>query len=516
MGSASLPDDIRDYWKRNLKVTQGTGVGQTFEPLPYLERSVDLVYGERGDVTEFGLSMARSNGKTTSAAALACLYADPDGPLAEPRSEILCIASRYQQALSLVRHIAAFLAPKIELAPSRWRVLDNDRNASIHNRQADIRVKALAAKAGAAHGLAGVLWLVDEPAQQLISESPRIYAAVQTGLGKFDGAMAMFLGTRSDSDTHWFNRGLAGGFDQALSYHVDAGADLNEINHRLANPGWDYLPPVRRTVLKAARRAAADPTFRPTFDSLHHNSGTPDVGRDMPLALEHHQRVERELDDMPPRQGPYALGIDLAANAGMCGAAAHWWQSGRTEILGAFPQHPGLRQRGASDGVGDLYVECAREGDLVGLGRRVVPYGRFLALCFERFGGMPEVLLCDNYNRSLFLEAVADVGFPLERIHLRKMGWIDGAEDLSRFRDSAYDDRIRLPKSKLMRMTAAAGIAIGNAAGAWKLARAAQAAHQVQRGRDDVLAATILAIAEGSRRRALEPQQLEYVAGSFF
>lgn len=510
MGSTA--EAIREY-AQTLTVAQGEHRGKPLRLFPYQERFIDGGWPDDEYVPELGLSMGRSNGKTPTAAIIGAAYTD--GPLAEPQSEVICIASRYSQSLLLVRHIAAFLKPQMALYPSRWKVIDNERATSIWNKHKDVRVIGLAAKAAGIHGRPGNLYLIDEPAKQAARETGPIYAACQTGLGKFPNAKLIALGTRSESDGHWFNRGLQGGFDFALSYHVDAGAPLTEANHRLANPAWDYLYPLRQSVLKAAKRARADSIFRPTFDSLHHNSGTAEVGRDMPLTVEIHKRIQRTAADMPPRAGAYALGFDPGASLAMTAAAACWWDTGRCEILAAFPRYPGLQERGARDGVGGAYEEMARERELIGLGSRTVPYGEFLAQCFDRWGE-PEVILCDRFQIARVLEGLADVGFPADRVHWRGMGWLDGSEDLERFRDMAADGRINIPDSKLMKSAAAAGICIANPAGSWKLARAVQSANQVQRGRDDALAALILAVAEAHRRKAREPVQAEYVAGSFF
>ena len=49
----------------------------------------------------------------------------------------------------------------------------------------------------------------------------------------------------------------------------------------------------------------------------------------------------------------------------MSAIACYWPSSGRLEVLSSFPNEPSLAERGLRDGVGRLYIEGARRGELV-------------------------------------------------------------------------------------------------------------------------------------------------------
>ena len=90
----------------SLVVTQGQGRGAPFQLLPWQRRFLKRAFapGLSGDAA---LSVARGAGKSTLMAAVAA--ACVDGPLHEPRAEVVIVASSLDQARISFDHAAAFL-----------------------------------------------------------------------------------------------------------------------------------------------------------------------------------------------------------------------------------------------------------------------------------------------------------------------------------------------------------------------------------------------------------------------
>ena len=93
-----------------------------------------------------------------------------------------------------------------------------------------------------------------------------------------------------------------------------------------------------------------------------------------------------EADDLPPRDGPYCLGMDLSDGTSMSAAAGYWPRTGRLEALAAFPANPSLAERGLSDGVGRLYIDMAARGELLVTPGRAVDVELLLQETLEPVG----------------------------------------------------------------------------------------------------------------------------------
>ena len=70
----------------------------------------------------------------------------------------------------------------------------------------------------------------------------------------------------------------------------------------------------------------------------------------------------------------------------MSAVAAYWPRSFRLEALAAFPADPSLADRGLRDGVGGLYRQMHKRGELLVLGRHLVPVSGLLTEALERWG----------------------------------------------------------------------------------------------------------------------------------
>src|SRR5690625_2047836 len=172
----------------------------------------------------------------------------------------------------------------------------------------------------------------------------------------------------------------------------------------------------------------------------------------------------------------------------------YWPSTGRLEALGAFPTSPNLLDRGQADGVAGRYNEMAERGELVTMGDTTVPADRFLADAVARLEGQaPAVIVGDRFRHAEFLEALCGAGLDRVPCVWRGMGWRDGSEDVERFRRSLFEGRVKSAPSLLLRSAFADAITIVDPAGNHKLAKGRSL------GRIDAAAATVLAVAQGSR-----------------
>ena len=183
----------------------------------------------------------------------------------------------------------------------------------------------------------------------------------------------------------------------------------------------------------------------------------------------------------------------------MSGACAYWPGTHRLEALAVFGGVPDLRERGRADQVGSDYLWMAERGELLTQpGLRVPDVGEFLRVLLDRWG-VPEVIVADRWREHELRDALEASGCPWVPLVLRGQGFKDGSEDVRAFRRAVLSGQVAAPRSRLIRSALAEARTVSDPAGNTKLAKGSQGGRR-QRARDDVAAAVILAVAEGSRR----------------
>ncbi len=202
--------------------------------------------------------------------------------------------------------------------------------------------------------------------------------------------------------------------------------------------------------------------------------------------------------------------MDLGASAAQSAVAAFWPETGALDAVGCFPQQPPLSERGLSDGVGRLYQDCARRGELIVAGDRVADVGALLAHAVEQWG-RPAAIVADRFRQAELLQVLDGIGFPQTALVLRGQGYRDGAEDVRRFRAAVLDGRVHVRRSLLLRSAFASARVVSDPSGAAKLAKASEGRRQG--ARDDSAAACILAVAEGVRHDRQSAGPLYAVVG---
>lgn len=483
-----------------LRISQGPLAGQPFTVLPWQGGFLEL-FDEQGDLA---LSVARKNGKTTLLAGIAA--ATLDGPLVQPRADTVLVAASFGQALIAFRAIRWFLFGGKKHDRKRWRVRDSANVAEIECLRTGARLAVYGAKPETAHGLAAGLCLLDEPAQWGATTRDRMLAVLRTSAGAIPGGRLVALGTRPADPEHWFEKMLRG--NRALCFAAEADADpLDREAWAVANPSLPHMPHLRDALEREAKEAAADPSALAAFRALRLNAGVSDTLQSTLLDAGTWARIEGTAE----RAGPYALGIDLSSGAAMTAAAAYWPESGALRAFAAFPEVPGLAERERLDQVRPgLYRQMADRGELMIAGRRVVDVGILLGEVLRRWG-RPAVIACDRWRERELRQSLEAVRFPLAQLVIRGQGFKDGGQDLVAFRGACLAGRVTPERSLLLRAALMEARTVSDPAANEKLSKGAQGGRRA-RARDDAAAASILAVAEGSRRGNMAAPSVRLVA----
>ena len=141
------------------------------------------------------------------------------------------------------------------------------------------------------------------------------------------------------------------------------------------------------------------------------------------------------------RGGPCVWGIDLGTTAAMSAISAYWPDTGRLESLAAFPDTPSLPERGLRDGVGRLYLDMERRGELIQAGGRVVDVEILLREAMNRFGP-PDAVTADRWREGELKDALDLAGVPASAFVSRGQGFKDGGEDVRAFRRECLTGRV--------------------------------------------------------------------------
>ena len=480
-----------------LKVSQGPRAGEPFKVLPW--QKVFIRGFLKSDISS--LSVARGNGKTSLLAAVGA--AALSGPLARNRGEVLLVAGSFDQAKISFDHVLNFLPSDNE----RYRVQDSANNANILDRKTGCTLRCSGATARLLHGRAPHLILADEPSSWLHTQTEKILAAILTSLGKHDNSRVVFLGTRPGSESHFFQKMLDGGAAFSASYSAPKELWENKpftlAAIKAANPSLAHMPDLREAILKDAERAKKDESLLPSYLALRLNAGVSDVLESVLLEAGTWQRIEGNAE----AKGPTVWGVDLGGSAAQSAVACFWPRTGRLEAVSAFPEHPGLKTRGAKDGVSSLYEQCHRRGELVIAGQFTTDVHELLRVAIARWG-RPAQIACDRYREADLREALGKAGVPLCRLIFRGQGFRDGAQDVRDFRKSCLDGNVAPVKSLLLRSALSVARCVSDVSGNAKLAKTGQGKRPG--ARDDAAAATILAISSGTREPPRASQPVKY------
>jgi phage terminase large subunit-like protein len=503
------PADKAIRFLESLKVPEGRLAGK---PVKLAQFQKQFIRGAFADGISIGvLSIGRGNGKTTLSAGLAlgALLGEWDD---QPKREIVIGAKTRQQgaiAFSFVQSFAEGLSDDVRRALTFRKSPRFEIEYEGPNGPHVLRV--LASEAKNVLGLAPVFALLDERSAWNEERGADFERAILSGLGK-RGGRALIISTSAPDDKHAFSRWLDQEQDGVYrQQHVPPpGLPADDVDSLIvANPGCEAGIGSSLDWLKgeASRAIARGGSSLSGFRNLNRNERIAAESRDMLISDD--EWLKCEVDDLPPRQGPCCIGIDLGGSASMSAAAYFWYETGRLETLGWFSTKPALLDRGGHDGVGDRYLQMQQRGELSLMGDATVPPGPFIAEVFRYVEGQQVVcMLADRYRQSEIGEGIARAGVRVPVIW-RGMGFRDGGEDCERFRRACLDGRVKSAPSLLLRSAIRDSVVVRDHANNLKLTKSRSL------GRIDATSASVLAIAEGARRSARPAKRpLRYVWAS--
>ena len=473
-----------------LTLTQGAKAGQSFTLEPWQRRFLRRAFSQPG---EGALSVARGNGKTVLLAgvASACI----SGPLVEPHSESVIVASSFDQAMILFRHVLAFLQPFIDPDPRRYRIQDSTNRAAITDRTTGAMLSVRGSDPARLHGLAPKLILGDELAQWPANMIDRMLSALRTSLGKIPGSRAVWIGTRPASPDHPFAR-LLSGKDGYVQLHAAKPTDppFRRSTWLKANPSLPTLPDLERTIRLEAAKAKREPSVLASFKALRLNQGVHEIERQHLIDPDLWESIEGEA----PPDGPVVWGVDMGVTQEFSAVTAYWPDTGRLDSLAAFPSTPDLTERGLKDGVGPLYNRLYERGEIIVTDGRVTAVPELLREAMDRFGS-PVAVASDRWRQGELLDALDLAGIPQGIYMARGMGFKDGAEDVRNFRRACLEGRVTPIVSLLLRAGMSEAVTVSDPAGNQKLAKGGEGGRNFHH-RDDAVAAAILGVSLGSMK----------------
>ncbi|MFD1482989.1 terminase large subunit domain-containing protein [Paracoccus nototheniae] len=483
-----------------LHVPEGKKAGK---PLKLANFQRNFVKGALAkNVTVGVLSIGRGNAKTALSAGLS--LAELVGALEErpqPNREIIFAARNRDQARIAFNFLLGYIRGLPEADQSLFTIRRGSKLEVEFGGNGGGLARCIAADGKSVLGGSPTLAIMDERAAWERAKGDDLENAILSGLGKRDGR-ALIISTSAPDDTNTFSRWLdqppPGSYVQ--EHRPSFGLPADDLPSLLAaNPGAsegigssaDWLVSQARSAI--ARGGSALSSFR----NLNRNERVSIENRSVLVTVDEWLSAEVAPDDLPAREGPCILGVDLGGSRSMSAAAFYWPDTGRLEALGTFPAFPSLADRGASDGVSGRYSEMHDRGELSVMGENTVPPGPWLAEIVRQLDGIqPVCIVGDRFRVAEFNEALNKAGLGRVPFLWRGFGWKDGSEDIERFRRALFDGELKVAPSLLLRFAFSDAVTIIDPAGNAKLGKGRSL------GRIDAAAATVLAVAQGARMKA--------------
>ncbi len=480
---------------QSLRVPEGPRAGKSVRLAPFQKEFVKAALRKSNSIA--CLSVGRGNGKSALSAGLAL------GELLgqfnpQPRREVLIAARTRDQAKIAWSFCEGFARSLPENVQKQLKLRRAPTLEIEYSGNGGGILRAIPADGKNALGSAPTLVICDERGHWVPDAGDALEAALLSGCGK-RGGRTLMISTSAADDAHPFSRWLDNPPEgcHVQEYRPAPGLPADDLpSLALANPGAAHGIGANIEWLAAeARRAIArGGSALANFRLFNRNERVSADSRDLLLTVD--QWMSCETAELPPRDGPVVVGIDLGGSASMSAAAFFWPESGRLEVRGTFPSRPTLLHRGQADGVGARYVEMFDRRELTVLGDAVVPAAAWLAEVVSYLDGQSIAVLCaDRYRQAEIGEAIDKAGIRCP-INWRGQGFKDGSEDVERFRRSVFDGKVRALSSLLMRSAFGDAIVLIDPAGNCKLAKGRST------GRIDSVAAAVLAIGEGDRMMA--------------
>jgi phage terminase large subunit-like protein len=483
-----------------LRIPEGKKAGK---PLKLADFQRKFVKGSLAKKVMVGvLSIGRGNAKTALSAGLA--LAELVGALEErpqPKREIILAARNRDQAKTAFQFLVGYIQGFSEADQSLFTIRRGSKLEVEFEGNGGGLARVIAADGKSILGGAPTLAIMDERAAWEREKGDSLENAILSGLGKRDGR-ALIISTSAPDDANTFSRWLdeppPGTYVQ--EHRPAFGLPADDLESLLiANPGAvEGIGAAPEWLVSQAQRAIArGGSALSSFRNLNRNERVSTEDRSVLVTVDEWMGAEVSPDDLPEREGPCILGVDLGGSRSMSAAAFYWPETGRLEALGTFPATPSLADRGAADGVSDRYCQMQERGELSVMGEATVPPGLWLAQIVRHLDGItPDCIVGDRFRHAEFSEAMQAAGLARVPFIWRGFGWKDGSEDIERFRRALFDGEVKATPSMLLRFAFSDAITLVDPAGNHKLAKARSL------GRIDAAAATVLAVAQGARMKA--------------
>ena len=491
-------DDLLSHISR-YETAKGEGAGSPLRLMPWQVELYETLF-PREDKWREGLlaySMARGGGKTATGAMLGASWVDNAGPFykheATFNTPLSIVTPSHDLGRRTLFSVAVhFLGGREEVAKN-YRFADTLNLSRIINKTTGAIFQVLGSNSKRLQGGEGPSQM-DEAAQFEAGQVQQVYNALTGSEGKALYSLVLGISTLPESPVHPFRKMLQEPGSRLWTVPKDADPFDPQV-WELANPSLPFFPKLRAAYEAHAERAKNDPSEMASFRTYKCNQGTNEQILDLVLPPEVWERIEgNALPD-----GPVVFGLDRGLSNAMSAIAAYWPQSGRLDAVAGLPRQPDLAIREQNDGVaGDrLYQEMVKRSELHLLGEHNTDLAALLQVAIKRFG-YPRSIASDRFFLSDLAETLHNAGLSDIPIVPRGMGFVDMGQDLTAFRDAAYEGRLTPVKSLMIRAGMASARVVYDEAANPKLAKGSQGNRRF-RSKDDVVCAAILATAEGKR-----------------
>jgi len=492
---------------QKLKIPEGPAAGKALRLAPFQKEFVTGALAP--GISVAALSIGRGNAKTALSAGLALGELLGEIGDTQPNREIPVGARTRDQARLVWNFVAGYARYLPEDTQKRLTFRRAPRlEIEYEDANGTHLLRCLAADGKSALGGAPTLSILDERGHWAAGKGDELEHALLSGSGK-RGGRALIISTSAPDDAHpfskWLDEEQEGVYRQ--EHRPAPGLPADDLESLLvANPGAAHGIGSSIEWLQAqARRAIArGGSSLTTFRLYNRNERISGETRDLLLTVD--EWLSCEVAELPARQGPVVIGIDLGGSASMTAAAFYWPETGRLEALGWFPSQPSLLDRGQRDGVGDRYAQMSGRGELSTLGNATVPVAPWLSEVMRHVEGETiAALVMDRYKQAELGQAIDAAGVRVPLVW-RGFGFKDGNEDCDRFRRACFDGLVKAAPSLLLRSAFADAVCLRDPANNIKLAKARSL------GRIDAASASVLAVAQGARmlaapvRKARAPQ----------